>query len=498
MSLNLEPILQARAEQTVDPLRPHYHFLPPANWLNDPNGFIQRRGCYHLFYQYNPAGAFHSDIHWGHATSADLVRWEHRPVALAPTPGGPDEGGCWSGSAVVGGPGTPFDGRPLFFYTGVFPQVVCAALGSDDLDTWTKHPANPLVAAPPPGFGGATGDFRDPFVWREGETWWMVIGSRVANGGGAVLLYRSADLLAWDTVGPLLVGDAAPDAPLWTGTVWECPNLFPLDGRHVLIVSFQNHDSGELLYAGYMVGDFSDGRFTPGPFRPLEYGNALYAPQVMIDEAGRAVLIGWLREGRDQATQRAAGWSGVMSLPRLLSLGDDDTLCFRPVPELTELRRDPLHVAPCLFQPGDANPLAELRGGRLEIEAVLEPAGATAFGLHLVETEFLGRNSVSIHCNVAAGTISLNHPHVETEFLPRNSVSKAWHTAPLPAGPVRLRVFIDCSVVEVFVDDRAVLSARVYPERPEAMGVELFAEGGAVRVVTLDSWRMSGIWATTE
>ncbi len=292
MSLNLEPILQARAEQTVDPLRPHYHFLPPANWLNDPNGFIQRRGCYHLFYQYNPAGAFHGDIHWGHATSADLVRWQHRPVALAPTPGGPDAGGCWSGSAVVGGPGTPFDGRPLFFYTGVFPQVVCAALGSDDLDTWTKHPANPLIAAPPPGFGGATGDFRDPFVWREGETWWMVIGSRVANGGGAVLLYRSADLLAWDTVGPLLVGDAAPDAPLWTGTVWECPNLFPLDGRHVLVVSFQNHDSGELLYAGYMVGDFSDGRFTPGPFRPLEYGNALYAPQVMIDEAGRAVLIG--------------------------------------------------------------------------------------------------------------------------------------------------------------------------------------------------------------
>ena len=493
MSLNLDPIVQAGAEQTVDPLRPHYHFLPPANWLNDPNGFIQWQGRYHLFYQYNPAGAFHGNIHWGHATSADLVRWKHRPVALAPTPGGPDAGGCWSGSAVVGGPGTPFDGRPLFFYTGVFPQVVCASLGSDDLDTWTKHPANPLIAAPPPGFGGETGDFRDPFVWREGETWWMVIGSRVEGGGGAVLLYRSADLLAWEYVGPLLVGDATPDAPLWTGTVWECPNLFPLDGRHVLVVSFQNHDSGELLYAGYTVGDFRDGRFTPGPFRPLEYGDTLYAPQATIDESGRAVLIGWLREGRDGAAQRAAGWSGVMSLPRLLSLGDDGTLRFQPVPELTELRRDPIHVAPRLFHPGDANPLAELRGGSLEIEAVLEPAGATAFGLVWCEPGGDALSAVacaSLRCDVATGTITLG------SSASSNPDPRPWHTAPLPAGPLRLRVFIDRSVVEVFVGDRAVLSARVYPERPEAMGVELFAEGGAVRVGRVDAWQMNSIWAS--
>ena len=486
MSSTLQPVVQEGAEQLPDPLRPRYHFRPPANWMNDPNGFIQWQGRYHLFYQYNPAGAFHGDIHWGHAVSADLVRWEHRPVALAPTPGGPDAGGCWSGSAVNA------NGQPLFLYTGVFPQTVCAALGSDDLDTWAKHPANPLIAAPPPGFGGQSGDFRDPFVWRAGETWWMVIGSRVEGGGGAVLVYRSADLLAWEYAGPLLVGDATPAAPLWTGTVWECPNLFPLDGRHVLVVSFQNHDSGELLYAGYTVGDFSDGRFTPGPFRPLEYGDTLYAPQVTIDEAGRAVLIGWLREGRDRATQRAAGWSGVMSLPRLLSLGDDDTLRFRPVPELAQLRGEPVHVAPRLFQPGDTNPLAELRGGSLEIEAVLEPAGATAFGLFWGEPGDAPLSEVgctSLRCDVTAGTITLGSTASSNEDL------RPWHTAPLPVGPVRLRVFIDRSVVEVFVDDRAVLSARAYPARPDGMGVALWAEGGAVRVAAIDAWPMDDIWA---
>ena len=487
MSLTLHPVVPEATEQSPDPLRPIYHFLPPANWLNDPNGFIQWRGRYHLFYQHNPAGPFHGDIHWGHAASADLVRWEHRPVALAPTPGGPDAGGCWSGTAVDAG------GRPMVFYTGVFPQTVCAALGSDDLDTWAKHPANPLIAAPPPGFGSQTGDFRDPFVWREGEVWWLVIGSRVAGGGGAVLLYRSADLLAWEYVAPLLVGQATPDAPLWTGTVWECPNLFPLGGRHVLVVSFQNHDSGQLLYSGYMLGDFVDGRFTGGPFRPLEYGETLYAPQVTIDASGRVVLIGWLKEGRDGAAQRAAGWSGVMSLPRLLSLGDDDTLRFRPAPALAELRGEHVHVEPRLFRPGDANPLAALRGGSLEIDAVLEPAGATAFGLAWCEPgcdPLAAVGCTSLRGDVAAGTIT-----IETDSLPRNSVSKAWHTAPLPAGPVRLRVYIDRSVVEVFVDDRAVLSGRCYPAQPEGMGVVLWAEGGAVRVAALDGWQMGSIWA---
>jgi beta-fructofuranosidase len=277
--------------------------------------------------------------------------------------------------------------------------------------------------------------------------------------------------------------------------MWECPNLFPLDGRHVLIVSCQNHAGGELLYAGYTVGDFSDGRFAAGPFRPLEYGDTLYAPQVTIDESGRAVLIGWLREGRDGAAQRAAGWSGVMSLPRLLSLGDDGTLRFRPVPELAQLRGEPIHVAPRRFRPGDANPLAELRGGSLEIEAVLEPAGATAFGL-VWGDPLSGEDCTSLRCDVAAGIITLQATDLETGFRPRNLVSRRpWQTAPLPAGPVHWRVFIDRSVVEVFVDDRAVLSGRFYPLEPEAMTVALFAEGGAVRVVALDAWRMGTIWA---
>jgi len=116
--------LALRQSLAHDPHRPQYHFIAPGNWLNDPNGLIQWDGRYHMFYQYNPRGAFHGTIHWGHAVSDDLVHWTDLPIALAPTPGGHDAEGCWSGCAVDNG------GVPTLIYSGVFPQTVCLATGS--------------------------------------------------------------------------------------------------------------------------------------------------------------------------------------------------------------------------------------------------------------------------------------------------------------------------------------------------------------------------------
>src|SRR6266487_6704302 len=135
------------ATARTDPHRPQYHFLPRANWLNDPNGLIQWGGTYHLFYQYNPNGPFHATIHWGHAASADLVHWRHLPIALAPTPGAADADGCWSGCAVNDG------GVPTLIYSGHRngEQRACLATSADGLLTWQKHPGNPVIPGPPPG-----------------------------------------------------------------------------------------------------------------------------------------------------------------------------------------------------------------------------------------------------------------------------------------------------------------------------------------------------------
>ena len=193
-----------------DPQRPHYHFLPPANWLNDPNGLIQWNGAYHMFYQYNPHGPFHGTIHWGHAVSTDLVHWEHLPIALAPTPDGPDEDGCWSGCAGAD------NGVPTLIYSGNRggAQRACLATSSDGLLTWQKHPDNPVIPAPPPGLHLV--EFRDHCVWREDGMWYQLIGAGIEGHGGTALLYRSADLRAWEYLHPLLIGDQQRFAPLWT------------------------------------------------------------------------------------------------------------------------------------------------------------------------------------------------------------------------------------------------------------------------------------------
>ncbi|MEO5952325.1 MAG: glycoside hydrolase family 32 protein, partial [Chloroflexia bacterium] len=134
-------------ELMKDPHRPAYHFLPEANWLNDPNGLVQWKGVYHMFYQYNPLGAYHHKIHWGHATSTDLVHWTHLPVALSPTPDSPDADGCWSGCTVNN------DGVATILYTGFSDkhEYPCLATSTDDLQTLQKYPGNPVIAGPPPG-----------------------------------------------------------------------------------------------------------------------------------------------------------------------------------------------------------------------------------------------------------------------------------------------------------------------------------------------------------
>src|SRR5208282_5358517 len=144
----------------ADPQRPQYHFLPKANWVNDPNGPIFWKGYYHLFYQYSSTVFPQGPKLWGHARSRNMVHWEHLPMALVPTPGGPDKDGCWSGSAFLN------DRVPTLVYTGVFPQVQCLATSDDDMITWRKFTGNPVVAPPLPSL--AVTGFRDPSIWKEG------------------------------------------------------------------------------------------------------------------------------------------------------------------------------------------------------------------------------------------------------------------------------------------------------------------------------------------
>ncbi|MEJ7653533.1 MAG: glycoside hydrolase family 32 protein [Chloroflexia bacterium] len=468
-----------------DPHRPRYHFLPPSAWMNDPNGLIQWKGVYHLFYQYNPEGPRWGVPDWGHAVSRDLVYWTDLPTALAPTPGGADADGCWSGCAVDD------DGVPTLVYTGVRDgvQAPCVAVSHDDLLTWEKHPGNPVIALPEPDVGSIM--FRDHSVWRGADgLWYQLVGSGLRGQGGAVLLYRSSDLLSWEYLHPLYVGDHTRTEPVWTGAMWECPDFFPLDGRHVLVVSAR--DEERLHYGAYLVGEYGGRRYAPTTEGMLDAGGCYYAPQSFTDDQGRRIQFGWLWERRNSRAVEEAGWAGVMSLPRVLSLRPDGALAARPAPELAVLRGrrtsvDNLQVA------ADTNvSLRHVQGDCIEILARFDLGDAERCGLSVRRSPD-GEEETIIGYDRAEGALYLDtrrssqSPDVETD-------ERRTALALEPGSPLELNVFLDRSVIELYATGGVCMSVRVYPTRADSQGVEAFSEGGSSVVLSLEVWEMGSIW----
>ena len=487
MSNSAARALAQRKELAGDPHRPHYHFLPPANWMNDPNGLIQWKGQYHLFYQYNPYAPVPAQIHWGHAVSPDLVHWTDLPVALTPTPGRADAEGCWSGCAIDN------HGIPTLLYTGVHPQVVCLATSADDLLTWHYDPGNPVIEGPPAELvAGADGYFRDPFVWKESNSWYMLMGSKREGVGGMILLYRSLDLTTWEYLHPLLVGDASTFQPVWMGVMWECPNLLTFGDRRVLLISVHGVLDTDLLYPLYFSGTFRDEQFIPQTQGMLAHGGYFYAPQVLHDDRGRSIMWGWLMEGRSNSLLAEAGWAGVMSLPIIVAPLSGGRLSLEPAPELTTLREKHWRYEGMELSEARNFLHDDSRDDRLEILAEFEPGQDCEFGLKLQcspdgqEQTRLVYQSESQQVSIEREQSSVN-PEVDRENC--SVVVEA------DSGEVvKLHIFVDHSVVEVFVNGRCYLASRIYPERCDSSGLELFSRRGRVRVKSLDIWHLASIW----
>jgi beta-fructofuranosidase len=474
----------------VDPHRPRYHFLAPSNWMNDPNGLIQWKGVYHLFYQHNPTGAIWGNMHWGHAASRDLVHWEHLPIALAPTPGGPDQSGVWSGSAVV------WDGQPAMVYTGRDGEneSVCIAVSQDDMRTLYKHPANPVIPFAPselPQVG-----FRDPCLWREDGLWKMVIGSGFRGQGGAILLFASPDLLHWQYLGPLVTGDARQTEPVWTGEMWECPNFFPLGGQHALIISPMDLHPSRSLYTLYMTGDYQGNRFIPRVTAKMDGGDVyFYAPQAFLDDRGRRIIFGWSREARSDAAGVRAGWAGVMSIPRVLNLAPDGKLYQHPVPELKALRGEVQAWEDLWMRAGEAEPvvasLPGLSGDAFELElewSLAAGQGEGEFGL-LVRRSPGDEEVTEIRIDAQAGALVVDTLHSSLD----PETSPGVYEIPLDLrgqDVLHMRVFLDASILEVYANDLSVITARLYPSRPDSQGIALFARRAPALAARVRAWEM--------
>jgi beta-fructofuranosidase len=428
--------------------------------MNDPNGPIWWKGKYHLFYQLNPHAAVWGDMHWGHAVSTDMIHWRHQPIALAPTSGGADGEGCFSGSAV------DYNGVPTFIYTGVQnapPDQATIRDGSDklretqmlataeddDLLHWKKL-ETPVIATPPPGMQ-VTG-FRDPCPWKEADGWYLGVGSGERGKGGSVLLYRSPDLHHWEYLH--LLASGVPNGkqatnPCDSGEMWECPDFFPLGKSHYLHYSTEN----KVIWT---TGEYDLHAHTYSARREgvLDHG-AYYAPKSFQAPDGRRILWGWIRETRPEAEFAAAGWSGCMSLPRVLTIGAQGQLEMQPAAEVAKLRGTGEKAIVSSVSPFRRK-LTELR------QELRIPVDLSA---HTVKVRLLAGSSEAWQLAVNVGGDSIRCGDI---------------SFPLPSFPwprPALHIFLDGSVIESFIGGREVITSRVYTLKPGETELEVSVTG---------------------
>jgi beta-fructofuranosidase len=357
------------------PTVPVLHVRPARGWLNDPNGTVRHGQRWHVFFQHNPARAQHGDIAWGHVSSPDLVRWTEHPVAFGPTPDGPDRGGCWSGAFL------PWLDRPAVVYTGIVDgperSTVCVRTAlDDDLERWSP----PVVVAREPVGAGVLA-MRDPYPFVHDGQRFALLGAAMTDGSAAVLLFAAADPLAWTYEGvwaspashPLLAEVAPAD-------VWECPQLVRVGDDDVLVLSLQTDRRLEdVVHAvGRVATDPGTGlpRFSARSGGLLDLGPDFYAPQVVADEPGRPLLLGWVRQDDAPHDAPPDAVAGCLTLPRRLEAASGGGLAVLPHPALDALVAQEQRVAPDLLHaPFALPPQARVRIARAGAEVRLR-AGA--------------------------------------------------------------------------------------------------------------------------
>lgn len=481
--------------------RPTYHASVPSGWGNDPNGVIFYGGRAHLFYQHYPHAPIWGTMHWGHFVTRDFVRWQSLPAAL--TPDEPYEAvyGCFSGSAVES------DGRLYLLYTAAQPdqQRQCIAVSSDGV-RFTKAPGNPIITAGAMSPELSPADFRDPCVFRHEGRWYMLAGTRILTGDapsamtptlfaegthpgfGNLVLLRSDDLYHWSYVGRLLRPQPGLDPEyLRLDGVYECPDYFTLDGAQVLLACPQNlprrGNAWQNLHSAlYMLGalDFGDGHFRVDAIGEIDAGFDFYAPQTLRMPDGRVILLAWKEMWDRSYPTQPEGWAGTYALPRELRVRDG-RLIQTPVREIEAYRQNPV-CRDGFDVDGEEVRVEGVEGQAIEIEVTLEPGTAARAGMKL----FAGReHETLLYYDRELGALVFDRSRSGQAITGREAdVSRRLCDVGHPAR-LALRVFLDVSSVEVFVDGgRQVMSGNVYPDAEDA-GAAFFAEGGRCRFTNL-------------
>ena len=480
--------------------RPAFHAMPPANWTNEPHGMVRKGDTWHLFYQRTPNGPFKTQMHWGHMASDDLVTWRHLPDALRPElqdeKFGFDQKGIWSGDVII-------DGESAFaFYTSVNhfhrltasnPGVSMAVSTDPELREWKK--LGPIANTE------HVNDFRDPYLWKDGNTWHMIIGAAIDTGGGLDYYVLEPSEQGGRWVHRDRFASVSYRLLDYGSIIWEMPVFEPLtDDIHVLVV---NPIGGRVSKYGdpatravYWAGEWKDGRFHPFDNEPkmLDIIPGHLAPTVARGTDGQLRAIGIVDERRSPQSQEDAGWAHTFSFPRTWRLMPDNrTLGQAPAPELQALRGAPVTS---LTNQRVGSELVTLFEGihAFEIEIGIDSAEpGSVIALDILASPDR-EEYTRVLFDMGAGDVVLNKEHstTSTEGEGPDVLAGDYDTAAF--GEIRtIRAFVDGSVVDVFINDAAAFSFRSYPERDDSTRVQILAPSGAADLSHVTVWPMQAV-----
>ncbi|MDD6618405.1 MAG: glycoside hydrolase family 32 protein [Clostridiales bacterium] len=459
--------------------RPAFHLSPYVGWMNDPNGFSWYKGQYHLFYQYHPYKTHWDSMHWGHAVSKNLLHWEYLPTALAPDQEY-DSFGCFSGSAIE----LP-DGKQLLMYTAVDQEkkydgstqdIQTQAIAIGDGIDYVKYEKNPVLSAKDLPEGCSKADFRDPKIWKGKDgLYYCVIGNRPADGSGQILLYSSENGFDWKFVSILAKNENR------YGKMWECPDFFELDGKHVLLTSPQDMLPEGLEYHNgngtlCIIGELDEDTHTLKEqyHQAIDYGIDFYAPQTVLAPDGRRIMIGWMQNW-DTCNHRSENskWFAQMSLPRELSV-KNGRLYQKPVKELDDMRENKVEYQNVALE-DDTISLEKLEGRKIDMELVIRPQD---------EKNRYKKFAVRFAQNEQFYTALSFRPHesilkIDRKFSGsrRAYIHQRRCLVNGNSDELKLRIILDKFSVEVFINDgEQVMSATIFTDQ-DATGVSFFADG---------------------
>ncbi|MGO4548535.1 GH32 C-terminal domain-containing protein [Paenibacillus sp. 2TAB23] len=484
-----------------DKHRPTYHAIAPGHWMNEPHAPLYYNGQYHLFYQNNQHGPYWHNMHWGHWVSDDMVHWRDLPPAIAPELFQVDPDGDWTGTAVIDDQGNPTlfftagnDARPYIQSNqnvGVARSTVMTD-GDNDLTKWVKE--SKLAVAQQPGQGKA-GEFRDPYVFKDGDTWFMLVGTGVEGQGGTVAVYSTTDsnLMDWSYRGPLYQNTNYP----YLGGVWELPVLLPLgNGKHVLAISPVGSGANVEVFYWIGVWNKTTAKFTPDHQEPqlMDFGDFKFTgPSGFADPVtGRNILFTIAQGERGSQEEFDSGWAHNAGLPVELSLRSDGRLGIKPISELQSLRGQQLINITSDTSLSSANTLLNsISSDTLEIEIELNRGSADGVGMKVRKSPNSEEETL-IYYNHSTDEYGVDR--TKTVAGVNKGIQKG--NVDIGSENVKLHIYLDKSMVESYLNDLKSITTRTYSTRNDAKGLQLWANAnaGSVVVKSLKVWAMNSAY----